>query len=289
VDSRSFDAFTRKLTTRLQRRGTLAVLAAAAAPLLFGGADHAHAGCKKVGKKCDKNQDCCDHATCKGDTKNKKGKCRCKGGFTECGGKCYDLDKDEKHCGACNNACAPGSICQDGSCACVACEGAEICENGQCQCPAANQCGDVCCDEPASCFEDYCQCPSTDFGFCSCPAGDGVCDGGGCCLEQDECITPVDCFDGERCSCRTQTCGAGNAACHNEFAFCGSGPQGSCGCFTLGDGSPLCAILPEGHYCPESSECVTDDECGDGEVCADVGCCNLSVEPFVGRCVTPCS
>ena len=47
----------------------------------------AHAGCKKVGKKCDKNKDCCDGARCEGDKKDKKGKCRCKAGLKDCPGK----------------------------------------------------------------------------------------------------------------------------------------------------------------------------------------------------------
>ncbi len=110
MDPRSFDAFTRKLATRLPRRGALALLAGGAAPLLVNAPPPARAGCKKVGKNCDKNKDCCDDARCQGK------KCTCKSGFTECGGKCFDLDKDENHCGSCNTACDPGWGCCDGVC-----------------------------------------------------------------------------------------------------------------------------------------------------------------------------
>ena len=110
MDPRSFDAFARQLTTGLPRRRTLALLAGAVASLFARGADTVEAGCKKVGKKCDKNKDCCDGAKCKKDT------CKCKSGKTECGGKCYDLGKDEKHCGSCGNGCIGNELCTSGVC-----------------------------------------------------------------------------------------------------------------------------------------------------------------------------
>ena len=113
MDGPSFDALTRQLASRLPRRGVFALMTGAASSLLLGGIPPVAAGCKKVGKKCDKNNDCCDHAKCKG---GKNGECRCKSGFTECGGKCFDLDKDENHCGSCNTACDPGWGCFDGVC-----------------------------------------------------------------------------------------------------------------------------------------------------------------------------
>ena len=139
------------------------------------------------------------------------------------------------------------------------------------------------------CFEDYCRCLGSDVE-CSCPAGDAVCDSGGCCLATDACVAPIECFDGGVCRCHTQTCGTGNDMCHNEFAFCGSGTLGTCGCFTLSDGSHLCALLPDGRYCPgEGSECDRNGEgCATGDVCADITCCNPSLQ-CIGRRVTPCS
>lgn len=65
---------------------------------------------KKVGKTCDKNKDCIDGARCK------KDKCRCKNRFTKCNKKCYDLDKDEKHCGTCGNRCVDPELCTSGVC-----------------------------------------------------------------------------------------------------------------------------------------------------------------------------
>lgn len=110
MDAESFDAFTRRLTTGLPRRRTIALLAGLVSSLLYCVARTVEAGCKKVGKKCDKHNDCCDGARCKKDT------CECKNGRTECGGKCYDLDKDEKHCGRCGNGCIGPELCTSGVC-----------------------------------------------------------------------------------------------------------------------------------------------------------------------------
>jgi hypothetical protein len=112
MNERRFDTIARGLAGPLPRRPLIGVLAGAltAAWVL----PEQALACKKVGRKCDKNKDCCDGARCKG---GKNGKCRCKGGFTKCGKQCYNLDKDEQHCGACDNACAEGDSCIDGSCA----------------------------------------------------------------------------------------------------------------------------------------------------------------------------
>lgn len=68
------------------------------------------AGCKKMGKKCSSSSQCCKHGRCK------NGRCRCKGRYDECNGKCYNLDKHKKHCGSCGNRCSSAEICQHGSC-----------------------------------------------------------------------------------------------------------------------------------------------------------------------------
>ncbi len=111
MDPQSFDTLARRFLARLPRRGALAVLAGGVTAPLLGGSPPVQAGCKKVGKTCDKNKDCCKNARCGGK------KCKCKSGFTECGGKCFDLNEDEKHCGSCNTACATGERCVAGVCA----------------------------------------------------------------------------------------------------------------------------------------------------------------------------
>lgn len=115
MDSRSFDAFTRHLAGALPRRGALGLATGAIATLYLRQAHPIEAGCKKVGKKCDKNNDCCDGAKCKG---GKKGKCRCKSGRQDCDGdgKCENLNTDEVNCGACGVVCIPPNQCCDGVC-----------------------------------------------------------------------------------------------------------------------------------------------------------------------------
>jgi hypothetical protein len=119
MDEQSFDAITRGLTVDVPRRRTIAMLAGAVSSLLARGAPPVAAACKKVGKKCDKNKDCCDGAKCEGEKRDKKGKCKCKNRFTKCNKHCYDLDKDDQNCGVCGNACVPPEECCDGECSTV--------------------------------------------------------------------------------------------------------------------------------------------------------------------------
>src|SRR5262245_21617338 len=76
----------------------------------------------------------------------------------------------------CVGSCA-GKRCGDDGCggSCGACAGGSVCESGQCVAE--------CCAAGTSCFEDYCTCATSgsDFRFCSCPAGDVICNGAGCC------------------------------------------------------------------------------------------------------------
>jgi hypothetical protein len=113
MDDQRFDALTRHLGRLANRRSllgaSLALLGRSALP-------ESALACKKVGRKCDKNKACCDHAKCKGDKKDQKGKCRCKSGYKECNKRCYDLDKDRQNCGACGNACLTPEACCDGEC-----------------------------------------------------------------------------------------------------------------------------------------------------------------------------
>lgn len=114
VDASRVDIMSKALAT--SRRITLKSLLGGAfgAFLASRGWGDAAAGCKKVGKKCDKSKDCCDGAKCKG---GKKGKCRCKGSRKECGKECVDLNNDDQHCGACDTVCTGAASCQNGACA----------------------------------------------------------------------------------------------------------------------------------------------------------------------------
>lgn len=167
------------------------------AGLLIAGKRSAMAGCKNVGRKCDKNKDCCDGARCKG---GKKGKCRCKSGLSDCPGvkACKNLNTDLAHCGSCGNACPnfaglPGLV---------------FCVTGACRtCPAG---ADHCTSPPATC-------EGRDDCFCMKRVEDGV----STCGNQPRCDEPCD-ADAD-CPGSTFFCAAGGDSCCP-----GSTGQGRC-------------------------------------------------------------
>jgi hypothetical protein len=139
MNTSRFDGFLRRVTQALSRRQILSAFTLVLTPGLIL-PEHALA-CKNAGKKCDKNKDCCDGARCKG---GKKGKCRCKSGLNECGGKCQNLDTDGNHCGSCNAGCATGIPCTNGAC-CVPITRAFEESRGSCAS------SDACCDAGTCC------------------------------------------------------------------------------------------------------------------------------------------
>ena len=94
----------------LGRRRALVVACSGFSTALVG-REPAVTGCKNVGRKCDKDKDCCDGSRCKGD---KKGKFRCKSGRSPCGSRCKTLDTDAANRGACGVRCDPGDPCLSG-------------------------------------------------------------------------------------------------------------------------------------------------------------------------------
>jgi hypothetical protein len=57
----------------------------------------------------------------------------CRFGLPTCDGACVDLSENDKHCGACGNACGAGTVCYGGKC-----------ETGTCAEKFREQCGDAC-------------------------------------------------------------------------------------------------------------------------------------------------
>ena len=207
MDAPRFDSLTQAVG--MSRRGTLKRLlgSAFAAAFLGWGGNNAAAACKKVGQNCDRDNDCCTGAKCQ------NGNCRCKNGRNECGGKCFDRDVDEKHCGACNNACAADETCCGGECVdlqssrdnCASCGAAcaanEICAEGQCvPCPDGNQlCGEICCAPFRECCDGVCvddlsfnpdhcgACGNRCPGICTQVDGVLQCHGPRCC-DDNQCV-----------------------------------------------------------------------------------------------------
>ncbi len=204
MDPTRFDSLTRALIA--SRRATLAGFAAGAVAWLASGANPAPAACKKVGRNCLRNSDCCDGAKCKGGANSK---CRCKSGFDDCdgNGRCEPLDADNANCGACGVACSSGTTCCDSACvdlqadrnhcgSCgAACQVDDVCFEGFCvRCLADSvPCGNDCC-RPDDCCDGVCADLQTDRDNCGscgnvCPAfcrrnedGIGICSLG-CCVD----------------------------------------------------------------------------------------------------------
>lgn len=204
MDGTRIDAIARLVATSMERRR----LAAGVAAALLGGLTRprpALAGCKKAGKSCDRNNDCCAHATCKRD------ECACKPGFAACAGNCVKLDTDEKHCGRCAKRCAGNETCRDGAC---------VAPTSPPPPPPAASCGGVACRAGETCCGDACVDPRSD------PANCGVC--GTICPQTDVCRA------GNCASCAPDTnCGG---VCVNtrsdpeHCGFCGAscGPNRTC-------------------------------------------------------------
>lgn len=202
MEDKRIDAVARTLAASLPRRGVIASAVAVLAGSLRAPLPVA-AACKKPGKKCDKNQDCCNGATCKGNT------CACKNGRDECGNDCVNLASDEKHCGRCNQRCAAEEICRDGACGCdPACASTEECLSGVCTTP------------PGGCP------PGAD----SCSGGGTVgCAGGGTCKCSQSTEGATLCGD-------TSTTGAVCGQCESS-ADCASFGAGA---FCVATGSNFC-------------------------------------------------
>ena len=153
----------------------------------------------------------------------------CAPGLTECApytqynlpGRCVDLQRSDRDCGACNNMCATGQRCEAGQCVVPAidcsadarCPFGLRCQEGQCR-PSGK--------DPSQCLPGESFHP--DYKFCFCPGGTQLCDSR-CTSLQD----PLNC--GGRC----EACAAPSNAeprcmdgkcdftCKPSFRLCGSG------------------------------------------------------------------
>lgn len=206
MTERRIDEIARALASGFPRRRLLrGVVAGLGIPLLGGplAAEPARAACKKVGRRCDRNNDCCDHAACTND------ECTCRTGFRDCNGECVDLDKDEQHCGRCDKQCRRAETCCDGECADVQTD--------------ADHCGGCGrrCARSESCVAGVC---TTADG---CPLGVDFCATG----------TDLDCRGVAGCVCSLSTEGA--TLCGQFItpgAVCGQ-CESSADCAAIGDGA----------------------------------------------------
>jgi hypothetical protein len=181
----------------------------------------------------------------------------CDMGERLCGDRCVDLDSDGAHCGACDNVCGEGELCQGGACAgCgpdqLLCDGACVPFVSDAHCGACDSaCGD----------NQYCYGDEPGEAFCRCSPGFERCAGNDC--------VPLD--SDAHCGACNNACGGGSScvegacACPEGQALC----DGTCiplntqeNCGACGESCPEAQACIDGACaCPESDLTLCDDQC----------------------------
>ena len=170
----------------------------------------------------------------------------CASGSVICAGVCTNESLDPANCGACGSQCAPGQVCNSGTCGCrtgetvcssacvdttadpkncgacgTVCAPALVCSESKCASGCAGTltlCGSSCVDTSGSslnCGTCGHACPADQFcfaGACQCPAGEAGCGAG------DQCVD---------ITANAQNCGACGTVCATG-ASCVSSACGAC-------------------------------------------------------------
>jgi len=141
----------------------------------FPGVAWADDDCRRLGRECRRDSQCCSrNCVRRGDDKV----CGCPEDQTRCGVRCVNLQKNENHCGECFNRCPEGQECVDGVCS----GGEPICTPS---CPEGFECAENLSGDP------FCRaiCTPSCPGTCACyPSGD---DSGNVCVRTNESFRPV--------------------------------------------------------------------------------------------------
>jgi len=162
--------------------------------------------CAEDDEEPNDNAACKTDEDCAGDLVCTDGQCVCPEGLTACGTACVDTNTDVAHCGACDNACEEGQVCDEGECKIVApgcttdedCEEGLVCREGECvepepECTTNEDCADrganfVCSEEGTCvCAEGFTlcgdACVDTNTDVAHCGACDNACDEGQTCVD----------------------------------------------------------------------------------------------------------
>ena len=195
----------------------------------------------------------------------------CSGNTTCCGGGCFDLLTNAKHCGECGKSCGKtGGSCSGGACRC---NGGSACTGTQSCCPGLG-CIDIT-DDPFNCGACGKACAlgeTCSAGVCSC--------GGRDCAASQVCCAGT-CTSGG-CACGGSTCDASLPLCCE--AGCTSTATDDRNCGACGDacsGGDSCA----GGHC----RCNGVSVCSTGDTCCASGCSRLDDDPNnCGACGKRC-
>ncbi|MCC7542425.1 MAG: hypothetical protein IT379_39770, partial [Deltaproteobacteria bacterium] len=171
---------------------------------------------------------------------------------------CVDTRSSNEHCGACTTACAPGSPCRDGTCACAA--PLAVCTNAR----GEEECADLATDTAhcGTCGNRCAAGASCVSGTCACDAGQTACthdDGRAVCADPRTSVLHCG-----RCGNR---CGVG-AECLAGACEC---PPGRVACPSAGAPDRCADLATDDSHCGACGRA-----CGSGEIC------------FESRCVDAC-
>ncbi len=157
----------------------------------------------------------------------------CAAGFGNCdamaaNGCETNLGADNRHCGACGNACPGGQACVDGACRVTCAAGQRVCAgacvNDQTDNNHCGACGNAC-GGGTRCVAGRCQCP-TGQGACSGVCRDLSTDNANCGACARACASGQVCTAG---AC-TSTCAAGTTACMGVCRDLANDPRNCMAC-----------------------------------------------------------
>ena len=232
--------------------------------------------CQAAGQCC-YNDTCSDHC---GTSDCCQGTC-CAAAVPDCcGDHCTNLDSDVRNCGTCGTRCAPGQICDGGSCICEGfacrkdtdCCNDYFCRGGLCTADETNL-------QPCT-GNEQCASGNCSSGIC-CAAGQVSCDGSTC---TDTTSDPNNC----------NHCGTVCTAPVNGTATCTAGTCGyTCDSDYLDCGNAVCALCCSDADCDDNNLCTTDT-CVNGMcvytpiVCkaAENPCMIVLCDSGTGQCVS---
>jgi hypothetical protein len=103
----------------------------------FPGVAWADDDCRRLGRECRRDSQCCSrNCVRRGDDKV----CGCPEGKRRCADRCVNLQRNERHCGRCGNRCEEETTCVNGAC----CPNAQVCGTGTSLtcCPEGQECDD---------------------------------------------------------------------------------------------------------------------------------------------------
>ena len=267
------------------------------------------AGCAQSRGSSDDGGDARDDAVAADDGDTDAG---CRPGFSSCAGLCVDRTTDPDHCGACDNRCASGEVCNESACSssCRAglanCTGAcvdlqvdpvhcgscttpclpnEECRAGVCECVPActgRECGDDGCR--GSCGTGCAAGEVCNDGTCASTCADGLENCSGVCADlQTDASHCGDCAfacgRGEACVAGACTCVpvCTGRECGNDGCDATCPPGCDAGWTCRDDGRCDCDGVPCGPLCcPADQVCSSTGACCTatcgGRECGDDGC-----------------